>query len=99
MYIPKMREIANNPVLLEKFFHQSELKNKDFGHLCGIIAAKEAFFKALNQFPKFKHIEVKYGQSGRPKIVVSPEFKDYKKSDVSISHDHNYAIAMVVIEK
>ena len=98
VYIPKIRKMIGNDALLKKFFHHKEL-SPDAQHLAGIIAAKEAFFKALGMVPKFDAIEIIYEASGRPKIKPALEFKSYKSCDVSISHDKDYAIALVVMEK
>ena len=98
VYIPKIRKMIGDDALLKKFFHHKEL-SPDVQHLAGIIAIKEAFFKALGMVPKFDAIEIIYEASGRPKIKPAPEFKSYKSCDVSISHDKDYAIALVVMEK
>ena len=98
VYVPAVRKMLGNDKTLSRFFHQSELKN-DPQHMAGIIAAKEAFFKALGIMPKFLEIEIAYDPSGKPKIKASPQLKKYKSCDVSISHEKNYAVAVVVMEK
>lgn len=98
VYVPAVRKMLGNDRTLSRFFHQSELKN-DAQHMAGIIAAKEAFFKALGIVPKFLEIEIAYDPSGRPKIKASPQLKKYKSCDLSISHERNYAVAVVVMEK
>ncbi len=98
VYIPDVKKMLGNDKLLRNFFHQSELRN-DPQHMAGIIAAKEAFFKAVGIVPKFLEIEIVHGDSGRPRIKSSPQFKKYKSCDVSISHERNYAVAVVVVEK
>lgn len=99
VYIPRVRKFVEKPDLLKRFFHLSELENKDVEHLAGIIAVKEAFFKALGCVPKFDEVKVEYESSGKPKIVASSEFSQYERCDVSISHDCDYAIAVVVVER
>lgn len=63
--------------------------------LAGRFASKEAFLKAnhkkLNSIP-LKEIEVLYNRDNSPYI----EYKN-KKYDVSISHDGDYAVAIVNI--
>ncbi|MBI3037216.1 4'-phosphopantetheinyl transferase superfamily protein [Candidatus Woesearchaeota archaeon] len=97
-YVPAVRKMLGNDKTLSKFFHQSELKN-DPQHMAGIIAAKEAFFKALGIVPKFLEVEVVHDTSGKPKIKASPQLKKYKSCDVSISHERSYAVAVVVMVK
>ena len=96
VHVPAVRKMLGNEKLLRRFFHQTELKD-DPHHMAGIIAAKEAFFKAIGIVPKFLEVEVAYDASGRPKIKPSPRFKAYKACDVSISHEKNYAVAVVVM--
>lgn len=98
VYVPAVRKMLGNDKTLSRFFHQSELQS-DPQHLAGIIAAKEAFFKALGAVPKFLEIEVVYAASGRPRIKSSPQLKNYKSCDLSISHEKDYAVAVVVMEK
>lgn len=98
VYIPNIQKMTNNPELLKKFFHQSELENTKPEHLAGVLAAKEAFFKALGIIPKFTEIQVTYETSGKPQLSVSPQLQTYKSADISISHDNDYAVAFVVLE-
>jgi phosphopantetheine--protein transferase-like protein len=99
VHIPKVEGMLGNDAVLRRFFHASELSRSDAEHLAGILAAKEAFFKALGVLPRFQEVELLYEPSGRPKLVVSPEFKKFDSCDVSISHEKDYAIAMVVLER
>ena len=59
----------------------------------GIFAAKEAYFKALGTGinKKLNEIEINHDEKGKPYISGVPN------SDVSISHDGDYAIASVII--
>jgi phosphopantetheine--protein transferase-like protein len=84
---------------LEKIFHPSELSDNRAEHLAGILAAKEAFFKALGQPPKWQQVEVKTYPSGQPQLLFSEEinFNQNRKVALSISHDGDYAIATVII--
>lgn len=59
----------------------------------GIFACKEAYFKATGTGIKFPltDIEILHNDKGKPYI------NGIKNSDVSISHDGEYAIATVII--
>lgn len=96
VHIPKIEKILRNEATMRRLFHPTEAKG-DAAHLAGIIAAKEAFFKALGKVPDFLAVEVTYFPSGKPKITASPELKN-KSCDISISHDGEYAIALAVIQ-
>ena len=67
--------------------------NNSAQHLAGIFAVKEATMKALGKTGKeqFKKIEVKHLKSGAPRLT-------FKRSCVSISHDKNTAIAVVIFK-
>lgn len=81
--------LSDNEIIL---FNRSP-KKKEF--LAGRFASKEAFLKAnhkgLNAIP-LKEIEVLYNKDNSPYI----KYKN-KKYDVSISHDGDYAVAVVNI--
>jgi phosphopantetheine--protein transferase-like protein len=108
-YIPDMVRLFKDEVVARRFFLPSELMvpeltrqgqktSVSMEHLAGVVAAKEAFFKALGMVPKFLDVEVAYEASGRPKLVVAPKWEKFTSADVSISHDKDYAVAMVILE-
>ncbi len=99
VYIPNITKLIDQPETLAKFFQESELPGHKPEHIAGIIAAKEAFFKAVGIIPKFRDIAITYDQNGKPQIALSPTFDHYLSHNVSISHDGDYAIATVVLEK
>ena len=78
---------------LKKIFYPSELRNKEPLHLAGLFAAKECCKKI---FPNSNWLdfEVKKQKNGKPVIHTKNGFK----GDVSISHDGEYAIAVVISE-
>ncbi len=91
------KHIKNIP--LGKIFLQSELQeNKNAQSLAGIFAAKEAFFKAIGKKEDWLHVWVEKKSSGQP-LMSSVLLSKNEKISVSISHDGNYAIAIVIIEK
>ena len=98
IYIPGLQKIKQDEAMLNKFFDPKELSRSTPEHLAGVIAAKEAFFKALGIVPKFREVQVAYEKSGKPKLIVSPAFQKFISCDVSISHDKDYAVGFVVLE-
>lgn len=108
LYIPGMAKHLDDEQFLAKYFDHSEVASDTFNlgsvsseraaeHLAGVIAAKEAFFKALGKVPKFRDVVVAYENSGRPKIIPSPEWRVFEQCDISISHDSDYACAVAVL--
>ncbi len=78
----------NELLLLEK-------KNNKKDFVGGRFAAKEAFLKALGSGlsgARMNEIEINYRESGQPFIYF-----DSKEYEVSISHDGDYAMAVVII--
>ncbi len=102
-----------NPKLLERFFHPEELKivfSKKNGaclSLAARFAAKEAFGKALGSGLKdfkLKDIMVGNKENGQPVIVLHKTAKQALeksgavKVHVSLSHEKDNAVAMIVLE-
>jgi phosphopantetheine--protein transferase-like protein len=83
------------------------LERRKIEFFAGRFAAKEAFFKALgigifNQY--LEQVEIVNTPEGKPEIIVSPQLKECHLKDVqhillSISHDGDYAVAVVLLEK
>lgn len=97
VYIPRMNRLLQNKEFLKRTFHERELQPLTAEHLAGTFAAKEAFFKALQEKPRWLEIEVKKGGTA-PEIVLSPALqKRIVSVSVSISHDKEYAVAQVVV--
>ncbi len=92
---------------LQKFLSQNEIKLiKNHKTIAGFWAAKEACSKALGvgigSECNFHDIEITKTQKGAPKIKLSDEIIkkfNIKDTSVSITHDGEYAIAVVAIEK
>ncbi len=99
VYIPRVRgkaTLAKRVLSAEELaIYQKRLDKDTF--LAGRFAAKEAFFKAmhekLNTIP-FRAVSTINDDSGAP--VLTYEGKRYP---VSISHDGDYAVAIVHIEE
>ncbi len=99
---------------LEKFFSKEELKfignthNKNQRY-AGNYAVKEAFAKAVGTgFRKglrIKDIMVMRDERGKPYIKLNGSAKDYMerigatKIQASISHERDYSVAVVIVER
>ncbi len=79
---------------LEKMFHPTELKNLKPQSLAGIFALKESCKKVFNDLT-WHDIEVRKKKNGKPGLILHSE-KNIDHYDCSISHDGDYAMAMVV---
>ena len=109
----RMERWRNTPRLLERFFHPDELsdalsrgKGVDLS-LAARFAAKEAFGKALGTGLAgivLKDIMVRNRHNGQPEIEVFGTAREAMKRSgasrvhVSLTHETNNAIAMVVLE-
>ena len=99
VHIPKLEKLRSNEGFMKKVFHPAEYGRAE--HLAGIFAAKEAFFKAINKQPDWLQIEVRKEKSGRPALVIAQALQkemNIQDSDVSISHEKDYAVATVVLK-
>jgi phosphopantetheine--protein transferase-like protein len=94
VFVPKIRKLLSEE--LQKIYTANELTNNTAEHLAGILAAKEAFFKTLGYKADWHDVWIEYEQSGRP-ILHSILLKQKQLASVSISHDGEYAIAVVLI--
>ncbi|MCL2233428.1 MAG: holo-ACP synthase [Treponema sp.] len=114
VYINRMKRWREIPGLLERYFHPDELSAvMDRGSsavlsLAARFAAKEAFGKALGTGLggiTLKDIMVKNRHNGQPEILVSGtalaalEDSGAARIHVSLTHEKDNAIAMVVLEK
>lgn len=99
--------------LLSRFFHPNEVKyfyslaSRKEEAIASRFAAKEAFGKALGtglQGFSLKDVCVKTDSLGKPYLEVSPIIFQITKTNnnvkihLSISHEKEYAIAMVILE-
>jgi len=85
----------------KNIFHQNEieycLKFKDpYTHFAGKFAIKEAVIKSINEKESLLRIITDHVNE-KPSVVISG--KNEYKFIVSISHEENYAIGVVVSEK
>ena len=83
---------------LDKVFLPVELsQNSRVESLCGVFAAKEAFFKALGRKDDWLDVCVEKKSDGKP-YIFSPLLPISQKAHLSISHTGDYAVAIVLIE-
>jgi holo-[acyl-carrier protein] synthase len=113
VYVRRMERWHRIPGLLERYFHPQELaaalsrwKGADLS-LAARFAAKEAFGKALGTGLagiELKDIMVINQHNGRPEIQVmgsaetALEKSGANRVHVSLTHEQDNAIAMVVLE-
>ena len=113
VHVNRMEHWRKIPGLLERYFHPEELSaalsrgNGISLSLAARFAAKEALGKALGTGLEgivLKDIMVKNRHNGQPEIIVSgTALNALKKSGaekihLSLTHEHDNAIAMVVLE-
>jgi len=99
-------------VFLKRVFSENEIAycearpHRKYEHYAGRFAAKEAFYKAIRPREahiRFKNLEVKNLPSGAPEFTVGEEessrleLASNLKISISLSHDTDYAIAVVVV--
>ena len=113
VHVNRMERWKKIPGLLERFFHPDELLTAQLRgngmdvSLAARFAAKEAFGKALGTGLAgivLKEIVVKNRHNGRPEIFVTgTALAALEKSGadhihVSLTHERDNAVAMVVLE-
>ncbi len=111
--IARLQRWIKNRRLLARFFHPNEvrggtLRARDAAtYFASRIAAKEAFGKALGTGMRFlclRDIEIRSTQLGKPIITLHGasrsrvSSRDIAAIHLSISHESDKAIAMVVLE-
>ncbi|MDO8582906.1 MAG: 4'-phosphopantetheinyl transferase superfamily protein [bacterium] len=96
VFLPEFEKKFKN-ISLDKVFSLSEMsENKSKESLAGIFAAKEAFFKAIGRKEDWLTVWIEKNKSGKPHLKTSL-LDEGKKTEVSISHAGDYAIAIVMI--
>lgn len=82
-----------------KVFTDAELaQNTKLESLAGVFAAKEAFMKAIGKKIDWHDVWIEKKESGEP-VLASTMVTSKQKVHVGISHDGDYAIAMVLLEE
>jgi holo-[acyl-carrier protein] synthase len=84
-------------IAAESIFADTEMQqNASSESLAGVFAAKEAFMKALGRKVDWREIWVEKLATGQP-VLKSDLITAKQSTTVSISHDGDYAIAVVII--
>lgn len=105
------RRLQRNPDLVRhvlsnsenRRFETVEMRKNKFQFLAGRIAAKEAFFKALGtgvtETNQLKKVEILNRLNGAPfiRVNIPNMLPQHRKTSISISHEKNYAAAVVLI--
>lgn len=92
VHIPKFAEKIKDQGLLKRLFTDEELREAEGSAetLAGMFAAKEAYFKAVRHTPEWHAVSIVHRDDG------SPELRAHDSASLSISHDGDYAIAIVI---
>jgi holo-[acyl-carrier protein] synthase len=113
VHVSRIRHWLANPGLMERFFHPDEIAavrgkgNTAALSLAARFAAKEAFGKALGSGLaglKLKEIQVINNFNGKPDILLFGdalrrlEASGGKRVHLSLTHESENAVAVVVIE-
>lgn len=111
--IAKWLEKKDSKKILNRFFHKDEIEAAFFAKtnlalsFSARFAAKEAFAKALGtglRGIRLKDICVKTNSKGKPELFLYETAKKAldktaaKKAFVSLSHEKDFAIALVILE-
>lgn len=73
--------------------YQALSSNRQIEYLAGRFAAKEAYYKAINN-PKVGYLDIEVLDD----YFAGPKIND-SKAKLSISHDGDYVIAFVIVEE
>lgn len=96
VHSPTLERRLSEPGARERVFQPTELADRRPEHLAGVLAAKEALFKALGKRLPWHAVEVTQGPGGRPQLRWAGAPQGLQ-ADVSISHHGEYAVAVVVL--
>ncbi len=106
--VERMLACHGQRFLARCFAHAEVLRINDPGHVAGLLAAKEAGFKALRPGRSsgiaWRHLAVHRHQSGVPRLeLYGPALERARLLGVetihlSISHDAGVSVALVVLE-
>lgn len=92
--ISRIEKSIQNAHFKESVYTDKEMEYcKNAENYAGLFAAKEAYLKAAGTGIncRLNTIEIEHNESGKPFL------KNIQNSDLSISHDGDYAIAAVIL--
>jgi holo-[acyl-carrier protein] synthase len=99
----KKIKFASKPNFYKKIFHPSEIKyclkyKNPYEHFAGKFAVKEAVKKAINE--KISMLDIITLQSkSKPVVQIKNKKLDNYRFLVSITHEKNFAVGVVISEK
>jgi holo-[acyl-carrier protein] synthase len=98
--IARIRKAMRNPRFLERVLTPRERATSIAPEeVAGRWAAKEAATKALGRRVMWHHVEILNEPSGKPVMTIAPErLAPGAQAFVSITHERDYASAVVVLE-
>jgi holo-[acyl-carrier protein] synthase len=99
----KDKPFLSNKNFYKKFFSDSEIKyclkyKNQAQHFSGKFAVKEALIKSVNEKISLHEINTSYKNS-KPTIKVKNSLNKKYNFIISISHENDFAIAVVISEK
>lgn len=80
-----------------KIYSKIKLEKRKLEYLGSRFAVKEALFKATNVSFNFNDVSVLNSETGKPYIVCN--FINDLSIEVSISHEEEYSVAVVLIKE
>jgi holo-[acyl-carrier protein] synthase len=100
--LQRFAKTSVTPNFRNKYFSKNEAK-LSIQNLAGHFAAREAFYKALQNQELFdwKDIEIVNEVSGRPKFIFYNKLSAFcatKKIHLTITHSPEFAVSVVIIE-
>jgi len=95
---------------LKRVFTDDELRyclsrTNPYSSLSARFAAKEAFIKAVGDYVTFRDVEVILNKDGKPFLKLHRRAKEMasdrmiRNNHVSLSHEKDYSIAIVLLER
>ena len=92
--ISRAKSLIANPSALNKILTPEELTDNSES-VAGIIAVKEAYFKATDTKGDWLSLKILHKSSGKPILVMTD---GRIINSISITHDGEYAAAVVLLE-
>ena len=99
----KKKPLNNNLDFYKKIFSDSEINyckkfSSPYEHFAGKFAVKEALIKSINEKISLHEIKTSYRNS-KPIVKVKSSLDKKYNFIISISHESDFAIAVVISEK